>query len=236
MVMACIFAFTPVLPGSVPVGPPTFSTPLDFTNLYFPFEPGAVKVFNGRSSGARVVVVDLYLEETRAFNWGGGVVECRILQETEFERGEIVEISLNYFAEADNGTAYYFGEVVDEYEDGVVVSHEGSWLVGGATLPSDPPGTAVAVDPTIFMPADPEVGDVFKPEDLPPIVEETDEVIRVGRKVRVPAGAYEDVIQIRETQMEGDVEYKWYAPGVGVIRARGKGENLLLIASTLTMV
>src|SRR5206468_3108325 len=139
-----------------------------------------------------------------------------------------------YFAQADDGTVYYFGEVVNIIEDGVIVSHEGSWLVGGPTLPSDPPETGKALKPGLFMPARPELGDVFKQEDLFPIVDETDEVVGVDLDVLVPAGEYEGAIAIKESsRLAPATETKWYAPGVGVVKVQAKGEILRLKFSTL---
>ena len=218
----------------VPSGTPTFSNPLNITNPYHPFQPGGVKVFQGSDGRAKLVGLHLYLTETRSFNWNGTTVLCRVLREIGFENGQLVEISDNYFAQADDGTVYYFGEVVDNYEDGVVVDNNGSWLVGGPTLPSDPPTTANDNNPTVFMPANPEVGDVFKPEDLLPVVDETATVVRVGVKIKVPAGAYEDAIIIEETSsLESGTTAKWYAPGVGVVMEKAKREQLNLISSTL---
>ena len=129
---------------------------------------------------------------------------------------------------------YYFGEIVDIYEDGVITAHDGSWLVGGATLPSDPVGTGNATNPALFMPANPELGDMFKPEDLFPIVDETDEVVGVDLDVLVPAGKYDGAISIEEsTRLDASTELKWYAPGVGVVKVQTKGEMLRLEFSTL---
>jgi len=218
------------LVAEVPSSPPTFSDPLNITNTYHPFPVGAVKLFAVQQGHTDAEVMDVYLGDTRTFEWGGGEVECRILQEVEYEEGELVEISSNYFAQADDGTVHYFGEVVDIYEDGDIVSHEGSWLVGGPALPSDPPGTGTAGDPAIFMPANPEVGDQFKPEDLYPLVDETVEVIKVGKTVRVAAGLFWNCIRVLETTMlSDDTETKWYGPGVGVIQTKEKGEILELV-------
>lgn len=215
--------------------PPTFSNPLDITNRFHPFRVGGTKLFTGRKGSKAAVAVDLYLEATRTFRLNGADVPTRILVEQAFEDGALVEISRNHFAQADDGTVYYFGEVVDIYEGGVVVNHEGSWLVGGPTEPGDPPDTGNAPAPAVFMPANPQVGDRFKPEDLFPIVDETDEILRVGVTVAVPAGRYTDAIRVLETtQLDPDTETKWYVPGVGVARAKAKGERLELIASTLT--
>jgi hypothetical protein len=232
----CLTLALPIgaLRASVPTGTPTFSNPLNITNSFHPFQAGGMKIFQGAEGRTRMVGVHLYLAELRSFNWNGTTVQCRVLREVGFEDGQLVEISDNYFAQADDGTVYYFGEVVDNYEDGVVVNNDGSWLVGGKTLPSDPPTTANAPNPTVFMPANPEVGDVFKPEDLPPVVDETAEVERVDVSVKVPAGRFTDAIRIKETSsLEPGATNKWYAPGVGVVMERAKREQLNLISSTL---
>jgi hypothetical protein len=215
--------------ASVPDGPPVFSNPLAITNSYNPFVPGRIKHFRTQQGHTDAEALDVYLHTTRTFAWSGTMVPCRILEEHAFEDGELVEISRNYFAQADDGTVYYFGEVVDNYEDGSIANHDGSWLVGGPTAPSDPAEVANAPDPAVFMPGNPEVGDVFKPEDLFPFVDESDEVVKVGRTVRVPAGHFRNCIEIRETTMLSDsVETKWYAPGVGVVKVKERAEILVL--------
>lgn len=218
--------------ASVPSAPPTFTSPLVFTNSYFPFAPGAVKVFRGKSDGARVTVVDIFREDTRDFVLDSTTVTCHLLQETEFEDGALTEISYNYFAQADDGTVYYFGEVVDNYEEGEIVDHEGSWLVGGP-VGDDPPETAAVSAPALFMPANPEVGDEFRPEDVPGGPQEIDTVHGVDRTVKVPAGKYSGGIEIRELSLPDQRETKWYAPGVGVLKAKGQNEILKLDSSTL---
>lgn len=214
--------------------PPTFTNPLVITNPYHPFPPGGVKVFAGRSERTASVIVDIYLTSTRTFRVNGTDVPTRILQETEFEGGDIMEISQNFFAQADDRTVFYFGEIVDAYENGVVVGHGGSWLVGGPTMPGDPPDAGNAPAPAVFMPAAPMVGDSFKPEDLFPIVDETGTVKKVGRRVRVPAGRFDNTIQVLETsRLPGSDETKWYAAGVGVVKGKTRGESFALIASTI---
>ena len=214
---------------------PTFGDPLNITNPFHPFQPGGVKVFTGMADGSRTTIVDIYLTTTRTFSLNGTSVPCHILQETEFGDGVRSEISQNYFAQADDGAVYYFGELVDKYENGVVVSREGSWLVGGPTQPGDPPDAGKAPGPGLFMPATPMVGDMFKPEDLFPIVDETVTVDDVGLTVRTPGGAFSNGIRVKETsQLPGPPETKWYASGVGVLKGKAKGERFALIASTFS--
>lgn len=215
-----------LLAGSarVPTDPPVFSHPLVITNRYQPFVPGRVKHYETQQGHTDAEDVDLYRTDTRTFRWNGQDVGCHILQETSIEDGEVVEISRNYFAQADDGSVYYFGEVVDLYEGGVIVGHSGSWLVGGPGA-SDPPETANAPDPNVFMPARPEVGDVFKPENLLPIVDESDLVQRTGISVSTPVGRFAGCIQIRESSvLSPDIETKWYAPGIGVVQVKEHSE------------
>lgn len=213
----------------------TFSNPLAFTNPWFPFEVGAIKVLRGKSDGERINVVDDYQATTRTFSFDEQMVECHLLREVEFKGGVIEEISYNYFAQDDNGDVYYFGETVDIYEDNVIVAHDGSWLVGGPTEPGDPAETANATAPGLFMPAAPQVGDTWKPEDLFPVVDETVEMQKADAKVKVPFGKLQGANQVEETSMiaDSDPEKKWYVGGIGVVKTKGKGEKLLLEASTL---
>ncbi len=221
--------------AEVPSGPPTFGNPLNIDNLFFPFQPGGLKLYAGSDHGTKTAAIDNYLTTTRTFNLNGSNVACHILVEESYESGTLVERSANYFAQADDGTVYYFGEVVNIFQDGIVVSHEGSWLVGGPTLPSDPPDAGSATKPGLFMPANPELGDMFRPEDLFPIVDETDEVVGIDQDVLVPAGKYDGAIGVKETsRLDSAVEFKWYAPGVGPVKVKALGETLRLESSTLT--
>ncbi|MBM3976867.1 MAG: hypothetical protein FJ299_07750 [Planctomycetes bacterium] len=193
-----------------------------------------MKVFAGRHGDGSVVVVDIYRHETRTFVLGGVEVECAILQETEFENGELVEISQNYYAQSDDGVVYYFGEVVDNYEDGKVTGHGGSWLVGGPTLPTDPAETAAATTPAVFMPEDPDVGDVWKPEDLFPFVDETAECVAEDQLVSTLYAQLDDCIKVKETSaLSSGFEHKFYAPGLGLAREQSPNAALVLVVSTL---
>ncbi len=218
--------------ASVPTGPPVFSNPLVFTNAYSPFAVGGTRVFTGKEAGARSAIVDEFLADTRTFSWNGGTVTCRVLREINFEDGALVEDTTNYFAQADDGTVYYFGEVVNDYEAGAIVGHGGSWLVGGPSG-GDPPETLASPDPGLFMPANPEEGDQFLSENVPTGPQELDQVRRTGRRVKVTAGSYEGCIEVLETNpVDGSTETKWYAPGVGVIRGKARGEGFGLVATS----
>jgi hypothetical protein len=215
--------------GEVPTGTPAFSNPLSIDNTYFPFVVGVEKTFVVQNGNADHVTLEHFTSGTRTFLWNGNPVETRVLEEQDIEDGETVEISKNYFAQADDGTVYYFGEVVDLFDGGVIVSHSGSWLVGGPTEPTDPPETATDTDPNVFMPAVPEVEDEWKPEDLFPVVDETVEVVKTGTTVTVPVDSFTDCIKLEESSLLApEIVHKWYAPGLGFIKSKEQGEILVL--------
>lgn len=84
------------------------------------------------------------------------------------------------------------------------------------------------------MPANPELGDVFKPEDLFPVVDETAEIVGVDLDVIVNRVKYDGAIKVEESSLLAPgTEFKWYAPGVGVVKVQTKGETLRLSFSTL---
>ena len=219
-----------------PLAGPVFSHPLEITNSFAPFPVGETKSFEGTDQGASTAVTDVFTNQTRDFLLNGSHVTARLLTENEYSDGELSEISRNWFAQADDGGVYYFGETVDIYEGGVVVDHSGSWLVGGPG-PGDPPGTATATTPGLFMPADPQVGEQWKPEDLFPIVDETVTLLRPGVTVNVAAGEFEGCLLVKETsQLPGNKpEKKWYAPGVGVVKVKAQSEFLELVATTIEL-
>lgn len=236
-VIAAAMLIASVLPlhAAVPSGPPVFTNPTVINNQYYPFEVGALRVYAGKSDGVRSSAVYLCTNETRDFAYNGGTVTTRVLREINYERGKLVEYTDNFFAQADDGTVYYFGETVYNYDaDGVLEDNHGSWLFGGRTLQSDPVSTVNATKPCVYMPANPEVNDVFKPEDSFPDVDESDKVLRVGKKIVVVAGKFTNCMLIEESSAIPNTskETKWWAKGVGVIKTKGKGEYSFLVAST----
>lgn len=153
-------------------------------------------------------VVRAVLDRTRTV----AGVECLVLAEREYEDGELAEISYNHFAQDGQGNVWYFGEEVDEYEGGRVVSHGGAWLVGRN-----------ADEPCLFMPGRLEVGLRFKRENSPPDAEEFDEIHETDAALTVPAGEYTAVLVVREADKPDDwKEKKYYAPGVGLISENRK--------------
>lgn len=172
------------------------------TNRYFVLKPGFRATFQG-SDGRLVVTV---LDET--LNVGG--VNTRVVEEREWKGDELVEVSRNYFA-IDPGTSdvFYFGEDVEMYKHGKVVSHEGSWRHGtkGATF-------------GMMMPGRPAVGMKYFQEQARGIAMDRAEIVSVDDRVATPAGPFDHCVRTLETTPLEKLsrEYKVYAPGVGLVK------------------
>jgi hypothetical protein len=191
-------------------------------NPYLPFLPGARWVYEGESEGElERIEVEVLDERREVFG-----VDAVVVQDQVFVDGELVEDTRDWYAQDREGNVWYLGEETAEYEDGEVVSTEGSWEAGvdGAL-------------PGIVMPADPQPGDVYRQEFYEGEAEDMAEVLRTDDQATVPAGTFDDVVTTREwTPLEPDVvEEKHYARGVGVIfenKVTGDGERVDLIEFT----
>lgn len=132
-----------------------------------------------------------------------------VLEEKAYQDGELVERALDYFAQHDDGTVYYFGELVDNYENGRLKDHHGQWLAGEG---DNAPG--------VLMPATPVIGVTYRNEHAPGIAEDEATVLSLGERVVTPAGAWDGCMKTRDsTPLEpGIEEFKYYCPGIGLVR------------------
>ena len=195
---------------------PKFSHPRDITNPLFPL--ASLKQDILKSKGKRIERT-AKPEVRKTFKVGSQNVEAFAVEDRESEGGKLTEVTLDYFAQGDDGAVYYLGEDVDEYKNGEVTGHSGAWLLGKDTQ-----------TPGVLMPAHPQVGDKFRSEDVPNITTEEDEVASVSETVNTPAGTFKNCLKIKETLSDGAVEYKFYAPGVGCVKEAEADDQFLLQA------
>ena len=160
----------------------------------------------GREGDTRVRVVSRVLRRTRRV----AGVRVAIVKVREYEDGELVERTADYFAQDGKGRVWYFGERVDDIENGKVVGHEGQWLAGRN-----------GAKPGLFMPAKPKVGQVFEQERAPGVAEDRSRVVATGLEVRTPAGSFDACIKTRDfAPLDRTTEFKFYCAGVGLVRER----------------
>jgi hypothetical protein len=137
-------------------------------------------------------------------------VDCVVVRDTASLDGSVIEDTFDWFAQADDGAVWYFGEDTKDYENGEVVSTEGAWEAG-----------VDGAQPGIVMPAEPRVGDRYRQEFYPGEAEDMAEILSLTEQIEVPVGAYDQVVMTKDfTPLEPDVlEQKYYARGVGMILA-----------------
>jgi hypothetical protein len=202
----------------------TFSHPRDINHPYMPLATLKQDIFEGTENGKKNRVERTPMpKKQKTFTIGGQEVDALVVEDRVFVDGELEEVALDYYAQDDNGTVYYLGEDVTEYQNGKIKNHEGTWLFG-----KDTPV------PGVMLPAHPKVGVKFKVEDVSKDIMEDDEVISVHETVTAPAGTYKDCIKISERLPDGSIEYKFYAKGVGIVREIPADGNELLISHKTT--
>lgn len=181
-------------------------------NPYFPLKPGyKLSYRNGADTDTLTV-----LAETKVIDG----VEVRIVEDREESKGQVVEITRDYYAvDATNNDVYYFGEDVDVYRNGKVVSHKGAWLSGvkGAQF-------------GLMMPGQPKPGQRFYQERAPGVGMDRAEITADDEKITTPAGAFDHCVHVVETSAleKGAADHKVYAPGIGAV----KDGKLLLVGHT----
>lgn len=174
------------------------------THSYFPLTPGTRFIYEGvTEAGSEHIEFEVTYETKTLLG-----VECVEVHDTAYVDGDLVEDTLDWFAQDVNGNVWYFGEFSETIEDGEVVSTQGSWE-GGVD-------DAV---PGIVMLASPQVGRVYAQEYAPPDALDRGEIVSLGASETVPYGSFTNCIHTEEfTPVEPDViENKFYARGVGQI-------------------
>ncbi len=195
-------------PGKrIDLAKPTFSHPTSITHPLFPKSKLSQVIQLGAEGRDKLRFEVTQLPKTHVVTWNGKKIETRVTHFVAYKNGRILEVAVDFYAQADDGSVWYFGENVDNYEHGVIADHEGTWLAGK----DGPPG--------MIMPANPRVGNVYRPENIPGLVFEEVTVKATGKTVRGPRGPIAGAVFVREHLMDGTFEDKVYAPGYGEFRA-----------------
>jgi hypothetical protein len=156
-------------------------------------------------------------------------VECVVLRDRVWTKNELVEETFDWHAQDKEGNVWYFGENTKEYDNGKVVSTEGSWEAG-----------VDGAKPGIIMPADPKVGDSYREEY------NKGDAVDMAEVLSLDGAALNDAVSTPYDSLSKDVlvtkawnplepeilEHKYYAPGVGLIgelKVTGPAEKVELV-------
>jgi hypothetical protein len=191
---------------------PPFSNPTKITNPLFPISNLPSAILSGTVDGKDFKTETTLLPETRIIKWRGRQIETRVSQYVAYLDGRIEEVALDHYAQADDGSVWYLGEDVFNYKDGLIADTEGTWFAGREGPPA------------MIMPADPQVGDVYRSENVPGLVFEEVRIKTVGKTVDGPHGPVRGAIVGSELHQDGTREDKVFAPGYGEFYTASGGD------------
>lgn len=226
LLVACGSASEPSPPSGVDalVIPSPSLDPADFVtgvdNPWLPLVPGSEWIYRVSGDGGPQTVTVTVLEETREIQ---GVTATVVRDVVTGPEGEVLEETLDWFAQDDAGNVWYLGEDTTEY-DGRRASTEGSWEAG-----------VDGAEAGLAMAALPRVGDGYRMEYLEGAAEDRATVLRLDAATTVPYGDLTDLLETEDSSpLEPDVvERKLYARGVGLVReetVRGGDEVVELVS------
>lgn len=174
-------------------------------NLFFILEPGYQLILKGIEEKDTVKLEILVLNETKTID----NTETRIVIENESVNNQTIEIARNYFAFCkETGTIFYFGEDVDNYKDGKIINHDGSWLAEGKNSAG------------VLMPGLCLLGAKYYQEIAPDVAMDRAEIISLNETFKTPLSTFTNCLKTEETNplKLNEKEYKIYAPGIGLIK------------------
>ncbi|HLF55832.1 MAG TPA: hypothetical protein VI942_03200 [Thermoanaerobaculia bacterium] len=189
-------------------------------NLFFKLQPGWQLVLEGEEEDESELVdvrVEItVLSETKwiTFQIPGGPkrsVQARVVLEREWVDDELVEVSRNWFARCtQTSDIFYFGEFVNNYEDGEISDHEGSWQAGkNGALPG------------IIMPGRFLLGARYFQELAPGVALDRGENVDMGITITTEAGTFKGCVEVQDTnalEPSEDPDQKIYCPNIGLVK------------------
>jgi hypothetical protein len=191
-----------------------FANPTKIDNKWFSLPAGTQYVFQGRSNRGlgRLPhhVIFTVTDLTKVIDG----VRTRVLWDRDINAGKLLEGELAFFAQDDDGNVWAFGEYPEEYEaDGSFGGAPDTWIPGRA-----------GARPGLHMRAQPRPNTPSYLQGWAPAIEFSDraKVLETGRRTCVPTGCYRNVLVTDETNPTEPTDghqLKYYAPGVGNIRA-----------------
>ena len=177
-----------------------FSTKIDHPLV--PLASVPYTELRGKDGKSKTRVTNRTLKKTTVIDG----VRVAVLENKEYEDGKLVEHTFDYFAQRNDGSVWYFGERVRNFEEGKV-NHEGQWIAGRG---KNKPG--------LYMPAKPKVGQVFQQERAPGVAEDRSTIIGSGVTRKTGAGTFKDCFKVKDySPIDKLTEFKYYCPGVGLV-------------------
>ena len=199
-----------------------FSNSTAVTNALFPISHLDSAILNGRVDDKVFNTETTSLPFTQILEWTPGqCVRVLVSQYMAFLDGRLEETAIDFYAQADDGSVWYLGESMFDYDEaGLIVTTKGNWHAG------------LEGPAAMIMPADPRIGDAYRPENIPGIVFEELRVTRINQTFDGPSGPISGVMVGIETHQDGSTSEKVFAPGYGEpLSTTGRNFEAMALAS-----
>src|SRR5262245_61804460 len=190
---------------------------------FWPMAPGSTWTYRETDAeGTEQQVVVTVLPDTKEILG----ITATVVHDLVSADGETIEDTLDWYAQDSAANLWYLGEDTKEYENGEVVSTEGSWEAG-----------VDGAQAGIILPAQPQVGMTYRQEYYAGQAEDAAEVTALDGHAEVPFGTFDGCLQTRDfTPLDPDVEeQKTYARDVGpveVVQTSGGTSHEVLLTFT----
>ena len=188
----------------------------EVTNTYFPLVPGKTYTYSSQTTEGTETVVITVLTDTRTV----AGVSCTVVREVVKLDGVMIEDTYDWYAQDVEGNVWYFGEDVSNYENGILVDKEGSFEAG---VDGAKPGIIMLTNPVMEMP--------YRQEYHFNVAEDWGKVVAKGLTVTTIYGTFTDCIKTADwnaLEPDAPLEYKYYAPGIGMIKEEVAGTSEVL--------
>jgi len=184
------------------INPANFVAVID--NPFMPLIPGTTFIYEGQTAEGLEHEEVFVTSNTKSILG----VTCVEVRDTSTVNGELVEDTLDWFAQDTDGNVWYFGENAKQLAGGLIVGVEGSWTAG-----------VDGAKPGIVMKAHPAVSDFYRQEFSLGVAEDIAEVVSLTESATVPYGSFTNCLKTEETSpLEPDaLENKYYAAGIGQV-------------------
>lgn len=185
-----------------PINPTEFSTKI--TNKYFSLPIGKKMIYEAETPEGREKVEIQILDETK--NIMG--VTTLVYWDRVWFNNELVEDTRDFLAQDKAGNVWYFGEEVNNYKDGKLLDHAGSWIAGEKGAKAG-----------IWIKAEHKVGDSYRQEYYKGEAEDMRDVVAINQTVDNKVATYNNCVKMYDwTPLDPESkEYKYYCPSVGAM-------------------
>ena len=183
-------------------------------NRFLPLVPGQQFTLTGTTTAGTHEVVFTVTDVTKWVDH----VRTVVIWDRDFQDGQLAEEELAFMAQDDAGNVWSLGEYPEVHEDNGTVDAPDTWLAGhnGATA-------------GVLMRANPKTNTSAYTQGRSPDIDFFDKakVAQTNQKTCVPSGCYSGVLVVDEwnplDQPADGHQFKYHAPGLGVVRIVGKG-------------